>query len=47
MPAGLTVGAVYLEPLLGGGGAFTVEIIAASGASGLPHRATAPKVAQD
>jgi hypothetical protein len=47
MPPGLTVGAVHLEPLLGSGGAFTVEIIAANGASGLPHQAIIPKVAQD
>ncbi|MEX0784555.1 MAG: hypothetical protein WD557_18110 [Dehalococcoidia bacterium] len=47
MPPGLTVGAVHVEPLLGSGGAFTVEIIAANGASGLPNRAVVPKLAQD
>ncbi|MGH2610673.1 MAG: hypothetical protein ACRDHF_16445, partial [Tepidiformaceae bacterium] len=47
MPPGLTVGAVYLEPLLGSGGVFTVNITAVNGASGLPNRATVPKVAQD
>jgi hypothetical protein len=47
MPPGLTVGAVHLEPLLGSGGAFTVEVIAANGASGLQNRAVIPKVAQD
>ena len=47
MPDGLTIGAVHLEPLLGTGGAFTIEIIAANGASSLPYRATVPKLAQD
>lgn len=46
MPAGLTVGFVHLEPLLGSGGAFTIEIIAVNGASGLQHRAVAPGIAQ-
>jgi hypothetical protein len=47
MPSGLTIGKVYLEPLLGGGGAFTIEVAAAKGASGLGHRAKVPAIATD
>jgi hypothetical protein len=47
MPDGLTVGYVQLEPLLGSGGVFTIEIIATKGASGLPYDATLPGLTRE
>ncbi|HEX6032507.1 MAG TPA: hypothetical protein VFY90_13825 [Tepidiformaceae bacterium] len=47
MPDGLTVGYVQLEPLLGSGGVFTIEVIATKGASGLAYDATLPGLTRD
>ena len=47
LPAGTSEGKVWIEPLLGGGGVFEVDIIAANGAHSYPNKARLPELAKD
>ena len=45
MPAGVSTGKVWLEPLLGGGGVFEIEVVAANGAASYPNKRVLPQIA--
>lgn len=45
LPAGVSTGRVWIEPLLGGGGVFEVEVVAANGASAYPNKRVLPLLA--
>jgi hypothetical protein len=47
MPEGVSTGTVWIEPLLGGGGNFQIDILAANGASNFTYKRVVPGVASD
>lgn len=47
LPAGTSQGKVWIEPLLGGGGVFEIDVVAANGAHSYPNKARLPALAMD
>ena len=47
MPAGISTGTVWIEPLLGSGSNFKIDIVAANGATNLPNKRILPELSSD